>query len=95
MILHDVSSTFLTQGRVFGHVRGLVAKVLLEYARESTAGRRQLTQRDIAAMAGTDWHTVHWSLRSLQDEGAIRIERHNMFINMELLQKAAGVAEGG
>jgi hypothetical protein len=32
------------------------------------------------------------SLRSLQDEGAIRIERHRIIINKELLQKVAEVA---
>lgn len=95
MILHDVPSKLLPQGRVLGHVRGLVARVLLEYAVNSTTGQRQLTQRDIATMVGADWQTVHLSLRSLQDEKAIRIERYNMFINVELLKKAAWVAEGG
>ena len=41
-------------------------------------------------IAGTDWETVHLTLRSLRDEGAIRIERHRLIINKEMLQKAAG-----
>jgi Mn-dependent DtxR family transcriptional regulator len=69
-----------------------VAKVLLEYAGNSTTERRQLTQRDIAAMVGTDWKTVQASLKSLQDEGAIRLEHLRVVINKELLQKVAGVA---
>jgi len=31
------------------------------------------------------------SLKSLQDEGVIRIERHRIVLNKELLQKVAGV----
>jgi DNA-binding MarR family transcriptional regulator len=93
MIQNNVFTTLLTQGRSFSQVRGLVAKVLLEYAGDSTTERRQLTQRDIAVLAGTDWATVHASLRSLHDEGFIRIERHRIIINKELLQAVAGVAE--
>jgi DNA-binding MarR family transcriptional regulator len=92
MIPQDLPTALLAQDRSFSHVRGLVAKVLLEYAADSTTERRQLTQRDIAALVGTDWETVHASLKSLQEEGKIRIERHRITINKELLQKAAGVA---
>ena len=88
-MLQDVSTTLLAQDRSFSHVRRLVAKVLLEYAGDNTTERRQLTQRDIAVLVGTDWETVHSSLKSLQEEGTIRIERHRIIINKELLQKAA------
>jgi CRP/FNR family transcriptional regulator len=77
--------------RTFNHTRGMVAKVLLEHAGDSTTEPRRLAQRDMAELAGTDWGTVHMSLRSLQDEGAIRIERHRIIVNKELLQKMAGV----
>jgi DNA-binding Lrp family transcriptional regulator len=70
----------------------LVAKVLLDYAEYSITERRQLTQRDIAVLVGTDWETVHSSLKSLQEEGTIRIERHRIIINKESLQKVAGIA---
>lgn len=84
--------TLPAQDRSFCHVRGLVAKVLLEHAGDSTPERRQLTQRDIAILVGTDWETVHASLKSLQEEGAIRIERQRIIVKKELLQKAAGAA---
>jgi DNA-binding MarR family transcriptional regulator len=74
----------------FIHVRGLVAKVLLEHAGDGSGGRRRVAQRDIAATLGTDWDTVHLALRSMQDEGAIRVERHRLIINKELLQKVTG-----
>lgn len=92
MILQDVPTTLLAQDRPFSHVRGLVAKVLLEYAGDGKGERRRLAQRDMAVLAGTDWKTVHLSLRFLQEEGAIRIERHRIIINKELLQKAAKTA---
>lgn len=92
MILEDVSTTLLAQNRSFCHVRGLVAKVLFEYTGDSTTERRQLRQRDIAIVAGTDRETVHASLKSLQEEGAIRIDRHLIIISKESLQKVAGVA---
>ena len=92
MILNDMPKMLLAQDRSFCHVRGLVAQILLEYARDSTTERRQLTQRDIAVLVGTDWETIHSSLKSLQEEGAIRLERHRIIINKELLQKVAGVA---
>lgn len=71
---------------------GLVARVLLDYAADNTAERHGLSQHDIATLTGTDWQTVHISLKSLQEEGAIRIERHRMILNKALLQEVAGVA---
>ena len=91
-MLRDVSMTLLEKEQTFGHIRGMVSKILLEYAGDSTTERRQLTQRDIAILVGTDWETVHASLKSLQEQGIIRIERHRITINKELLQKVAGVA---
>jgi hypothetical protein len=68
----------------------LVARVLLEHAGDGTTERRWLTQRDIATITDTSWEMVHLSLKSLQDEGAIRIERHRLIINRDSLQKVAG-----
>jgi DNA-binding MarR family transcriptional regulator len=89
MILQDIPSALLSQDQSFGYVRGLVALVLLEHAGNGTTERRWLTQRDIANITGTSWEMVHVSLKSLQKEGAIRIERHRLIINRELLQKIA------
>ena len=76
---------------MFLHIRGLVARVLLEHASDSTNGQSRVAQRDIAAIVGTDWGTVHMSLKSMQDEGAIQIERHRLILNKQLLQKLAGI----
>jgi CRP/FNR family transcriptional regulator len=74
----------------FIDIRGRIARVLLEYANDGASGRPRVSQRDIAATAGTDWGMVHLSLKSMQDEGAIRIDRNRLIINKELLQKVAG-----
>ena len=92
MMLRNVSMTLLVKEQAFDHIRGTVCKILLEYAGDGTTERSQLTQRDIAILLGTDLETVHASLKSLHEEGIIRIERYRVIINKELLQKVAGVA---
>jgi hypothetical protein len=82
----------MTKYRKSGYYRKSIAKILLEYARDGMPGRGRLTQRDIAAMAGTDWETVHVSLTYFQQEKAIRIERNRLIINKEMLGKEAGIA---
>jgi hypothetical protein len=89
MILHDVPAALLVQDQYFCHVKGLIAKVLLEHAGDGMTERCWLTQRDIAAITGTSWETVHMSLNYLQDEGAIKIERHRIIVKEELLRKMA------
>ncbi len=66
------------------HARGLVARILIERA-SATAGQNQLSQRDIALLAGLDWEVVHTTLKSLMDMGAIRIDRHRMVLNSGVL----------
>jgi len=73
----------------FIHIRGMVARILLEHAGDGASGRPRVAQRDIAAAVGTDWETVYMSLKSMQYAGAIRIDRHRLIINKELLQKLA------
>jgi hypothetical protein len=70
-------------------IRGRVARVLLESAGDGASGRPRIAQRDIAATVGADWGMVHISLKSMQAEGAIRIDRHRLIINKERLQKMA------
>ncbi len=82
----------LTQGKSFHRVRKLVAKVLLEHAGDGNSRRCWLTQRDMATLTGTDWETVHLSLRSLKEEGVIRIELNRIIISEELIRKVAGEA---
>ncbi len=69
----------LVEDLSFRQVIGRVAKILLEYAADGAAGAR-LTQRDMAAMAGTAREVVSRSLKALEDEGAINIDRHRIVI---------------
>jgi hypothetical protein len=73
----------------FIHIRGRVARILLEHAGDGASGRPRVAQRDIAAAVGADWETVYMSLKSMQDTGAIRIDRHRLIINKEMLRKVA------
>ncbi len=70
----------LVEDLSFRHVIGRVAKILLEHAGDGTGARPRLTQQDMAAMAGTVREVVGRSLKALEDEGAIRLERHRIVI---------------
>lgn len=64
----------------FRPVLGRVAKILLQTVRPESgvgagAGRRQLTQQEIADMAGTAREVVARALHALEQAGAIRVER--------------------
>ena len=67
-----------------------IARVLLSNASQQPVQRCQLAQRDMAFLGGIKWEIVHASLESLKNEGAIRMERHLIIINKELLNKVAG-----
>lgn len=76
----------------FRHVSGRVAKILLEYALDVSSGRPRLTQQEMAAMIGTAREMVGRSLKSLEKEGAIRIERNRIIItNQKTLREMAGI----
>ena len=70
----------LVEDLSFRHVIGRVAKILLEHAGDGTPPRPRLTQQDMAAMAGTVREVVSRSLKALEEEGAIRMERHQIKI---------------
>jgi hypothetical protein len=74
----------------FSNIKEQVAKVLLDHADGKRNGNNKLAQRDIASMLGTNWLDVHQSLRSLYDEGSIKIEGCRIILNKELILKAAG-----
>ncbi len=83
----------------FRHVTGRVAKLLLEYVTnhratgEETGARPRLTQQDMAAMVGTAREVVGRSLKALEEEGAIRMDRHRIVIaDKEMLEEIGGVA---
>lgn len=85
----DELLTSLSGNPSFHETRRQVAVALLERA-DGRSGSPRLTVRGMATNAGVEWETVHLSLRSLQEEGAIRLDRHRIFIRRDLLQKAAG-----
>ena len=70
-------------------MKGRVAQVLLDYAGDTARGQNRLTHRDMATMLNTDWIVIHSSLKSLHDEGAIKIDHHRIIVEKELLQKVA------
>ena len=76
----------------FRRVSGRVAKILLEYTGKEIGEKPRLTQQEIAAMIGTAREMVGRSLKSLEGEGAIRIERNRIIIaDRQILRDLAGV----
>ena len=95
-VRHFVS---LVEDLSFRHVIGRVAKLLLEYAKDHTglgqevSPKPRLTQQDMAAMVGTAREVLGRSLKALEEEGAIRMDRHRIVIaNKEILEEMSGVA---
>jgi CRP/FNR family cyclic AMP-dependent transcriptional regulator len=87
-VIHLVS---LVEDLSFRNVTGRVAKVLLEYAGDGSDDKPRLTQQEMAAMIGTAREMVGRSLKTLEEEGSIRMERNRVvIINPEMLQALAG-----
>ena len=70
----------LVEDLSFRRVIGRVAKILLEYVTDETPPGEKLTQRDMAAMAGTAREVVSRSLKSLEDDGIISIDRNRIIV---------------
>jgi len=70
----------LVEDLSFRRVIGRVARILLEYVTDGTAPGAKLTQRDMAAIAGTAREVVSRSLKSLEDKGIIRMDRHRIIV---------------
>lgn len=82
----------LVEDLSFRHVTGRVAKVLLEYAGDGAGEKQRLTQQEMAAMVGTAREMVGRSLKTLEEGGTIRLERHRIIIaDKEALREMAGV----
>ena len=64
----------------FTHVTGRLAKMIISHAEEQTDAWPRLTQQDMAAMIGTTREVVNRSLRTLEENGAIKLERHGIVI---------------
>jgi CRP-like cAMP-binding protein len=79
----------LVEDLSFRRVIGRVARILLRHTGDgaSTGNGPRLTQQDMAAMAGTAREVVGRSLKTLEDEGIIRLERSRIVItDKEALQ---------
>jgi len=70
----------LVEDLSFRRVIGRVAKILLEHAGDGTGHEPRLTQQEMAAMAGTAREMVGRSLKALEEEGAISLDRHRIII---------------
>jgi CRP/FNR family transcriptional regulator, cyclic AMP receptor protein len=75
----------------FKHVSGRLAGILLDNAAEEGQTGARLTQRDMAAMAGTAREVISRSLRAMEDDGIITFDKHRLIIkNKEALKKMSG-----
>ena len=82
----------LVEDLSFRRVTGRVAKILLENAEDANGQRHRLTQQEMAAMAGTAREMIGRSLKLLEDEGKVRLERNRIVIrDKEALREIAGV----
>jgi CRP/FNR family transcriptional regulator len=70
----------LVEDLSFKNVTGRVAKILLDYASDGKGPGLRLTQQEMAAIAGTAREVVSRSLKTLVEEGVIRLERHRIVI---------------
>ncbi|MBE0479657.1 MAG: Crp/Fnr family transcriptional regulator [Dehalococcoidia bacterium] len=81
----------LVEDLSFRNVMSRVAKILLEQTTDGSEAKPRLTQQDMASLAGTAREMVGRSLKSLEEEGAIRMERHRIIIRDQgLLSEIAG-----
>jgi CRP/FNR family transcriptional regulator len=78
----------LVEDLSFRHVISRVAKILFEHVGDEMGHRPRLTQQEMAAMAGTAREIVGRSLKALEKQGAIKLDRHRIIItDKEALQK--------
>lgn len=83
----------LVEDLSFKNVAGRVAKILLEYAGNGADSPPRMTQREMAALAGTAREVIGRSLKALEQAGAIKVDRHRIVItDRGILQSMSGVA---
>ena len=81
----------LVEDLSFRHVISRVAKLLLSNAGDGAGGKTRLTQQEMAAATGTAREVVGRSLKALQEDGAIRMERnHIVIVDKQALREMAG-----
>ncbi len=82
----------LVEDLSFRHVISRVAKILFEQISGETSSGPRLTQQEMAAMAGTAREVVGRSLKALEEQGVIKLDRHRIVItDKEALQKIVEV----
>jgi CRP/FNR family transcriptional regulator len=81
----------LVEDLSFKNVTARVAKILIENSGDGSGRQHRLTQQDMAAMAGTAREVVGRSLKSLEEDGVIKMERHRIIIkDIDMLRNVAG-----
>ena len=81
----------LVEDLSFRTVLGRVAKILLDNAADRKNPGPRLTQQEMAAMAGTAREVVGRSLKALEEDGVIKLDRHRIVIkNRDSLREMAG-----
>ena len=92
MNLNGVPKNCAKQDRTITDIRGQVAGILIEHTGNGSEGRQQLTHQNMATLLNTGWDKIYLSLKSLNEEGAIKIDRNRIIVKMDVLQKIAGTA---
>ena len=83
----------LVEDLSFRHIINRVARVLLENAGNGSTPGTRLTQQEMAAMVGSVREVVARSLKDLEAEGVIHLERHRIRItDREALEAMAEAA---
>lgn len=81
----------LVEDLSFKNVTARVAKILVENSGDGSGRQHRLTQQDMAAMAGTAREVVGRSLKSLEEDSVIKMERHRIIIkDIDMLKDIAG-----
>ena len=83
----------LVEDLSFRRVTGRVARILLEHVSDKDGQKQRLTQQEMAAMAGTAREMIGRSLKTLEEEGVLRLDRNRIVItDRGALSEMAGVA---
>ena len=78
----------LVEDLSFRHVISRVARILFQHIGSDMGPGPRLTQQEMAALAGTAREVVGRSLKTLEEKGAIRVDRHRIIItDKELLRR--------
>lgn len=84
---HERQLVSVIEDLSFKHVIGRVANILLKYAGDGAGPKPRLTQQEMAAIAGTVREVVGRSLKMLEADGIIRLDRNRIVIsNKKALQ---------